>query len=352
MGYVDWNKIRSYDADVTFVVSDDRGKGKTYGLRKCLMDDYLKRGDRFGVLVRAKANLQDVANGYFDKLQLNGLYQDKVFRYTSREIQIADKPKNEGDKPKDWRVCGYLHALTAYQSAKERTFVNVKNVVLDEAIIEFDDRYHTYLTNEYYAFKSIFSSMTRENAQQSRKPHAYLLANACDLINPYFAHWGIDDEPKRGFSWHRDATTDERNMILYYVPRDDDSAAAETETVSGRMGGSNVGNFAGNTRAFIARRKPKNAKIECMIAYKNTIYSVWADWNEGKYYIWDKVVPGAVTYSLTASDHAPNRLGIKLAKKPMQSLLELYSLGLVYFKNQTVKEGFLKALSLFGIKVR
>ena len=51
--YYDWGTTLSYDADVTQVVTL-RGKGKTYGLRKQFVKDFLKDESRFVEVCRFK----------------------------------------------------------------------------------------------------------------------------------------------------------------------------------------------------------------------------------------------------------------------------------------------------------
>ncbi len=66
--FYDWGRTFSKDAYMTFVCAT-RDAGKTYGLRKQFVRDFLKDGSRFVQLVRFKTGLSAVAGGFFDQLQ-------------------------------------------------------------------------------------------------------------------------------------------------------------------------------------------------------------------------------------------------------------------------------------------
>lgn len=59
--YYDWEKTLSYDADVTMVIGA-RGVGKTFGLRKQCIKDFLRDGSRFVEVTRFKNELSGVSD--------------------------------------------------------------------------------------------------------------------------------------------------------------------------------------------------------------------------------------------------------------------------------------------------
>ena len=60
--YYDWEKTLSYDADVTMVIGA-RGVGKTFGLRRQFIRDYLRHEWRFVEVTRYKNELSGVSDG-------------------------------------------------------------------------------------------------------------------------------------------------------------------------------------------------------------------------------------------------------------------------------------------------
>ena len=80
---VPWDKILSYDADVT-MIADSRGRGKTFGMREQFLRDYNKNHNCFVQIVRHESRIRQIANGYFDalyKLNTQGETTSKAIIY-------------------------------------------------------------------------------------------------------------------------------------------------------------------------------------------------------------------------------------------------------------------------------
>lgn len=350
--YYDWHTTLTKDADVTMVVSI-RGKGKTYGLRKQFVIDFLKDGSRFVEICRYKDELKDVADGYFEKLEENGEFPEHQFKTEKNAAYIAKKVP-EGEKPQ-WKKIGYFVALTQMQRSKKKTFVNVYRLLMDEAVISRVDRFHRYLPGEFALLTNVVDSCTREHAGERRKhkPHVYLLGNACDLTNPYFARYGVKQEPPYGYSWH-----DGKTFLLDYVEPGDDGNEKLNDTVSGRMARGTAeadviarNKFANAGRDFIAA-KPPRAKFSFGIKYRDETYGIWIDWQEGYYYVNEKV-PNNTTrpvYALTAADNSVNLVAAKRADKTLKSFVDMYYMGIVRYETPACRENMLRALSLFGVR--
>lgn len=349
--FYDWGRTMSYDADVTMVVSM-RSKGKTYGLRLQFVQDYLKRGSRFVEICRFKDEIPAVMDDYFARIDADDAFPGHVFKANGKKAWIARRPP-EGEKPR-WECFGYFVALTQMQTSKKKTYVDVDRILFDEAIIDKSDRYHGYLPNEFTLLANVVSSCTRERPGDGRaKPHVYLLGNACDLTNPYFARYGIREEPAYGYSWHAGKT-----FLLHYVEPGDEADAMLDETVAGRMvrGTAAAGVMARNefTDAnldFIAS-KPKRAKFHYGIRYRGETFGVWVDWSDGLLYVNDRIPnnANAPIYALTASDNGVNYIAAKRADKTMRSFVELYYLGCVRYENAGLRARMMHALSLFGVR--
>lgn len=353
--YYDWNKTFTYgNADIVMVVGA-RGYGKTYGLRKQFVRDAMK-GFRFVEIVRHKSQLKGddaIQHGYFDKLSTDEEFKGKILLKTQGVRAYMSKPVKEGDKPK-WELIGYFVAITEAQDLKTRTFANVKRILLDEAILERDNPYKHYIRNEFAKLASIVDTVSRERADDSSlKPTLYLLGNAVDITNPYFARFGITKEPKEGYSWHGNKV-----MLLHYVQNEAYSSEKRAGTVAGRMLAglnqetSNVDNRFEVAGDFLITKKTPNAKLQFVIAYDNKRYGVWLDLNEGYYYITGKAPDNVEvqTFALTNSDMKPNYVMIQLARKRLQGLADLYYLGIIKYDNEQTMSAFRKALETLGVR--
>lgn len=353
--YYDWNKTLTYgDADIVMVVGA-RGYGKTYGLRKQFIRDALK-GYRFVEIVRHKSQLKGddaIQHGYFDKLQHDPEFEGKILLKTQGVRAYMAKPPKEKEKP-SWELIGYFVAITEAQDLKTRTFANVKRLLLDEAILERDNQYKHYIRNEFSKLASIVDTVSRERADDSSvKPTLYLLGNAVDITNPYFARFGIVKEPKEGYSWHGRKT-----MLLHYVHDSDYSSGKLTGTVAGRMlsgakqASENVDNRFEVAGDYLIAKKTPNAKLQFVIAYESRRYGVWLDLKEGYYYITGKApdTEEVQTFALTNSDMKPNYVMIQLVRKRLQGLADLYYLGIIKYDNEQTMSTFHKVLETLGVR--
>lgn len=125
-----------------------------------------------------------------------------------------------------------FHPIIITAAEEKSTYVNVRNICMDEIIIDPDDVYHHYLRNEYEQLANLVDTVTRERADDSklRKPRIFLLGNACDAYNPYFEHYDVPLEPEFGLQW-----LDGKTCIFDYVEDDKYAVQKTKNTVAGRM---------------------------------------------------------------------------------------------------------------------
>lgn len=354
--YYDWKRTFNYDADITMVVGD-RGVGKTYGLRRQFVDDFSKRGERFVCVCRTKDSMATIARGYFSKIcEVDKSIREK-YEFNCNSSGAFIRPKSDSKKKPPWEQIGYFVAMSQFGLAKETTFERVRRIVLDEGVIELIDRYHNYLSNEWYILSSIVNSCARETGEtRKHKPNVYILGNACDLINPYFAACGIEDVPPYGKTWYRDKT-----FLLDYVEPDSERERDVTEnTVAGRMMRGTAqadvyvkNEFANADRKFIAE-KPRSAKYSFTIVSTHSTWGVWLDKPSGRYYVTAKVpsdyATRATVCAMTARDMRRDAVSGMRVRKYLRTFFDLYGMGIIMFDSIRTREDFVHAFSLFGIR--
>lgn len=347
--YYDWEKTLAYDADVTMVVGA-RGIGKTFGLRKQCVNDYLKRGTRFVEIVRYKNELADVSDGYFNRLERLDEFRDYTFRTDAKYMWIG-KRRGKGKKP-DWELLGYFVALSEEQKKKKKTFDLVKRLIFDESILDKQDRYHRYLPNEFGKLANVVDTVSRERADDdSMRPRLYLLGNALDLANPYFIAYRVPTNIEFGYRWFANKT-----FLLHYVPAGEYSGEKMTGTVAGRMlantsaGRIASGNeFVGVNSEFVCR-KPAHARFMAGLILNGKTYGVWGDDKAGNYHI-TKKIPNNETnvYYLSSDDATVNYLGAKRSTPLIRVLTEGYYYSMLRYEDEQTKAEFLALLALFGV---
>lgn len=356
--YYDWHKTLSYNADVTMVVGA-RGIGKTYGLRKQCILDFIKHGWKFVEIVRYKKELSRVSDGYFSKLSRDTAFKKYVFRTDARYMYIAENVEGEKDEKgkqvkTNWKICGYFAALTDAQMEKKRTYDNVRRLIFDEAILERADRFHRYLPNEFATLANLVDTASRERADTvGVQPRVYLLGNACDIANPYFARYNVGTDLQYGYRWY-----DHKSFLLHYVKDDEYAKEKMSGTVAGRMlalsSDANVASaneFQTVSTEFVYP-KPKRAKFSFGIILNGKRYGVWTDTTEGFVHVTDSIPKGMEkrTYTLTMADSRTNYIMATRLSKVMQSFQQFYWAGIVFYENVQVKSDFQEVLQLMGVR--
>jgi hypothetical protein len=351
--FYDWQKTFSYDADVTMVVGA-RGVGKTYGLRTQFIRDFLKDGSRFVELTRYKNELFGVANGYFDRVGKQEEFKDYEFRTNTNTAQIHKKGDTDEKGKADWQTIGYFIALTEAQQKKKRTYDNVRRILLDEAIIERTDRYHTYLPNEFGVLANVVDTVSRERADtEGIRPRVYLLGNAVDIANPYFAAYHVSTKMEFGYRWFANKT-----FLLHYVKDTEYAHEKLTGTVAGRMmAGTQEGASAANNEFYtesleFVEKKPSRARFMFGLIMNGEKYGIWCDQKEGLFYVNQKIPRNmeGKTFSLTRSDSSVNTIAARRADNVMRSFSEMWYIGLIRYETVDVKTKFAEVLEMFGIR--
>lgn len=359
-GYYDLAPLLAYNADVNAIIYA-RGLGKTFSLRKHYINTYLKSGIRFLAMTRYKNELSKFSEDFFAKVQNEGYFENYHFRYDIKGAYIEKKkakPKDgkKADTKSVYHQIGYFGALTEAQNMKKRTFVNVREFELDEAFIDFTlDKYHNYLPNELEIIANIIDSASRERADNTklRKPRLFLMANAVDLVNPYFIHYGIKEPPPEGFSWHGNKT-----FLVDYMKTGEYSYNKQVGTVAGRILANSVSGAANVLNEFyvakngLIKRKTANAKFDFGYIYKQQPIGVWLDLNEGYYYI-SRKIPNNTNrpiFSLLGEDGNINYIAADRMNKVLRGFGDLFYKGCIRFEDEALRRDFLESMKMYGVR--
>ena len=347
--YYDWERTLSFNAPITLVVGE-RGRGKTYGIRKKAIKICIEQNRTYVELVRYQNDIDGesgIANGYFDKLQEKGEFPGYRFKVEKNRAYWSEADSDE------WHLLIYFLAMTKHQQYKTNTFANVRFIIFDEFIIERVDRFHTYLKGEFYILSSMINTILRQDRFDSERPNCnvILMGNALDMVNPYFVNMGLERMPNYGYHWYHD-----KLYLLHYVEPDEYTDAMLDNTIAGRMikGTSaeastfrNV--FDQNDDRFIAR-KSSDAVYEFGFEYDGARFGVWMDYESGYAYITGKVISDRLNFALTDSERKISQIQIKRSNPYMQNLLQLYELGYCRFDSPKIRECFINAMRLFGLR--
>lgn len=344
--YFNWGPVLSRQAPITMVVGA-RGLGKTYGLRKACIEEYLRKGLRFVEVSRFKSEQKAVSKGYFARVSSE--FPGCEFEVRGNEGFVYRGKTTEKGK-KIWEKICFFVSLTELQTAKKRTFDLVHRIIFDEAVIDRADRFHRYLPQEWELLAGLIDSVSRERAESEIKPQLFLLGNAVDLSNPFFQQIGLMDEPSTGFHWYL------RKLFLLVVPEAAEySMAKETETLAGRMLAGTAAGEAANWNRFssefagVIAKKPSSARFEVGLLWKDQKFGLWFDDREGRYYVNDRIPPQGRVLALSIGQVAVNTPLVQKNASFLKSIVSLASIDGLRFESLGLRSQFFTACGLLNL---
>lgn len=336
-----------------------RELGKSFGMREQTLRDYRDNGERCIAIVRYKDDVQLAISDFYgdviDKTtdaKLARWLKRMEFRTQGNSVYVREK-QTDGEKHQ-WDEIMRMIPLSKATRYKMATMRNLRRVMFDEALIDKSiDTYTRYLPNEYKLFQNLIGTLQRyceKDAQGAPRLRAYLMGNAVDLINPYFAALGIYEQPDFGYRWFMNKT-----WFFAYPNPEDYSTKSSNAMMAERLGenSSDYGNAFAKSDSLLIKQKTKNATFSYGICYKNETFGVWCDFKNGYYFVNHKIPKDTgdrPMFSLTAEDNRPNYIVAKRANSYLKSISDLYCFGCVMFDTPATRENFVNVLKLFGVR--
>lgn len=352
--YYDWDRTLSYDARIYMIVGA-KGIGKTYGLRKKLLAWNDRRGELFLEAYRTQNERRAGMDEWTAKLLSGGDVPGGWEYSTKARRLVRHRLDEDGNRIKTARdeTCGYFVALSELQNAKRGTYdAGTRNVLMDEAIIDRRlDVTRRYKPYEWETLAKVIDSVLREQQGDGRRTRLFLLANAVDLVNPYFQAAGIHRVPPFGYSWHLG-----KKMLLHYVDNDGTYASAKDDSLSSLMmsaaGAESMGidsEFRDGQSIYVLSHPPKKERYLFGIVFQGVRFGVW-ETRDGYAYVDSKMVDGVRAFALTGEDGAPNLLQARRSTPSLRMMGELYYMGQIRYETERVRREFLRALACFGVR--
>ena len=137
MHYYDYHRILSYNCPVNVLIGE-RGCGKSYGAKKFVIEQFIKKHSQFLYLRRYDNELKEI----FEKTKSQKNFFDDI----KNEFQEHTLEAKNRKFYCDGEVFGFAKRMTEAQDLKSSVYQNVKIIIIDEYPIEKNKRY--YLPNE------------------------------------------------------------------------------------------------------------------------------------------------------------------------------------------------------------
>lgn len=275
--YYSFDRLLSYGGTINMSVGA-RGLGKTYGAKRLVIRNAVRRGEEFVYVRRFKTELKHVSTFFND---IAAEFPDYEFRVAGRTASY--RRRDDEDAP--WTTMGYFIALSSAATLKSVSYPKVTTMIFDEFIIETGSR--RYLPGEVDTFLDLYSTIDR-NQDRVR---VLMLSNAVRSVNPYFVEWHLS--PGKTFQRRGNG------YVVCEIIDNETFAARVSETKFGRFIRDNSpeyakyaidNEFADDTPALLGG-KPPDAVVAGVIRTRVGTFSVWV--RDRNYWVQKRLPKGA-----------------------------------------------------------
>ena len=320
-----------------YMCTTNRTGGKTTYFGRLVVNRFLDKREKFGLLYRYNYELDDCADKFFKdigELFFNGytMTSKKRAKGIYHELYLNGEP------------CGYAVSINSADQIKKNShfFSDVKRLIFDE----FQSESNTYCPNEIKKFISVHTSMARGQGEQNRYLPIYMLSNPVSLINPYYVELGISSR-----------LTDETRFLRgdgFVLEQGFVESAADAQKSSGfnkafarnsYVAYSSESVYLNDNKAFVDRPQGVG-RYMATLKYNGQTYGIREFAEAGVIYCDDRAdetFPLKIT--VTTDDHELNYVMLKRNDLFLFNLRYYFERGCFRFKDLRCKEAVLKSLS-------
>lgn len=320
-----------------YMCTTNRTGGKTTYFGRLVVNRFLDKREKFGLLYRYNYELDDCAEKFFKdigELFFNGytMTSKKRAKGIYHELYLNGEP------------CGYAVSINSADQVKKNShfFSDVKRLIFDE----FQSESNTYCPNEIKKFISVHTSMARGQGEQNRYLPVYMLSNPVSIINPYYVELGISSR-----------LTDETRFLRgdgFVLEQGFVESAADAQKSSGfnkafarnsYVAYSSESVYLNDNKAFVDRPQGVG-RYMATLKYNGQTYGIREFAEAGVIYCDDRADETfTLKITVTTDDHELNYVMLKRNDLFLFNLRYYFERGCFRFKDLRCKEAVLKSLS-------
>jgi hypothetical protein len=328
--YYNFGKVLSFNAVYNFIVGA-RGLGKSFGAKKKVINDAIKKGDQFIYLRRYKTELVTARATFFADVEY--LFPNHDFRVNGWLAEFSPITDRE-EKKRKWKTMGFFIALSTAQNQKSVSFPNVKTIIFDEFIIEKGSLH--YLPDESIALNNFYSTVDR----YKDKTKVLFLANSVSIMNPYFIAYEIVPNSDT------DIIAKLNGFIVAHFP---DSKEFENSVYQTRFGkfikdtdyaDYAVGNTFEDNKDTMLALKDSKARYMFTLECRTGSFSVWFNMFDSEYYIQCKLPKVEDIYTLIPEKMDTHKTLMSFSDRPLSHLRTMFTKGKVSFDKPATRNTF------------
>ena len=335
---IDGNKPEIY------MVAGTRTAGKTTYFNRLVFNRFLKKRQKFIILVRWAFQINDIEDKYFKDIR------ELFFPYYTMESVSMVNGKfrelfvypNEQEEMKE--SCGYAIAINDAGIVKEYShmFTDAECMIFDE----FQSVDNHYCPDEVKKFISIHTSIARGHGKQVRYLPVYMMSNAVSILNPYYTALKISSRLQQNTKFLKG-----KGYVLEITNNENASNALKSSAFNKAFEGeATVQHEADNlylndNYAFVEKMEGENRYL-ATLKYEGKEYALRAYDEQGIIYCdctADSKYP--VRFCVTTDDHQVNYVMLKNSDFFFAKMRYLFKRGCFRFHDLQCKEAVINTLS-------
>ena len=320
-----------------YMCTTNRTGGKTTYFGRLVVNRFLDKREKFGLLYRYNYELDDCAEKFFKdigELFFNGytMTSKKRAKGIYHELYLNGEP------------CGYAVSINSADQIKKNShfFSDVKRLIFDE----FQSESNTYCPNEIKKFISVHTSMARGQGEQNRYLPVYMLSNPVSIINPYYVELGISSRLTDETRFLRgDGFVLEQGFVESAADAQKSSGFNKAFSRNSYVAYSSESVYLNDNKAFVDRPQGVG-RYMATLKYNGQTYGIREFAEAGVIYCDDRAdEPFPLKITVTTDDHELNYVMLKRNDLFLFNLRYYFERGCFRFKDLRCKEAVLKSLS-------
>lgn len=320
-----------------YICTSNRSAGKTTFFSRLLVNRFLSKGEKFGLIYRFNYELDSIADKFFK--DINSLFFPNMEMKSERRANGIYHELYLDDKE-----CGYAITLNSVDQIKKYShlFSDISSLFFDE----FQSETNHYCNNEVQKFIALHTTIARGQGKQYRYVPVFMVGNPVSIINPYYVEMGISNRLKNDTKFLRgNGFALEQGFVESASKLQKMSGFNQAFAKNEYVAYSTESIYLNDNTAFIETPKG-NSRYFCTLRYQNANYGVREYDELGIIYCDDKAdTTYPVKISVTVDDHNINYVMLQRGNIFIAHMKYLFEHGCFRFKNLKCKEAILTAIS-------
>ena len=320
-----------------YLCTSNRSGGKTTYFARLLINRFLNKNQKFGLIYRYNYELDNVVDKFYK--DINTLF----FPCHS----MTSKRRASGifhELFLDSKSCGYAISLNSADQLKKYSHLlsDIDSLLFDE----FQSENNHYCSDEVKKFISVHTSIARGQGKQVRYVPVYMISNPVSIINPYYISMGISERLTSSTKFLRgDGFVLEQGFVETVSKLQKESGFNRAFSDNSYVNYSSEAIYLNDNSSFIEKPSGKN-KYLATLKYEGDYYAI-KEYSENGYVYCDNKpdMSFPTKISVTTDDHAVNYVMLKRNDFFLSNLRYLFERGCFRFKDLKCKEAVLHALS-------